>query len=119
MLVVVAIMALLAVLLIPALGSVLGMARSRQCANNLKRIAEGVRLREVATQDRLQAQAWQEMIHDYIGGDTGCFTCTEFPEAEQVVAKPVPLKDLVRFKAVVGRGVYYTRISWFRFRPWV
>jgi len=108
MLVVIAIMALLAVLLVPALGGVLGSVRSKQCANNLKRIAGGVRLREAAGQDHVQALAWQEMIRDYIGGDTRCLVCTEFAEARQDIVNPVPLKDLVQFKVVMDTGsVYY------------
>ena len=111
MLVVIATIALAAVLLVPTMGGVLGTARLKQCANNLKRIGEGVHLRKAVTQDHVQAPAWQEMIHDYIGGDTRCLMCTEFPEAEQDFADPVPLKDLVQFKVVVGSRVFYVDLD--------
>jgi len=104
LLVVIAILALLVVMMVPTLGAVFGTAKSKLCGNNLKRIAEGVRLHDANDDTEMIAMSWQEMIRPYIGGDTRCLSCPEFPEAEQDVVKPVPLSELVQFRV---NGVYF------------
>jgi prepilin-type N-terminal cleavage/methylation domain-containing protein len=120
MLVVIATMALLTMLLIPSLGGIFGVERTTRCANNLKRIAEGVNLRVAAGQDHVHPMAWQEMVREYIGGESSCFVCPEISRTKQEDALARPLKDLVQFKVVKGsrqcfqevdKGPYVIRLS--------
>jgi len=81
LLVVIAIIALLIAFLAPNLSSALRHARTVQCANNLKRIGEGVMNRRAALgtdwDNRLLAGTWPQALPPYVGGETGIFLCPE------------------------------------------
>ncbi|MDP6633820.1 MAG: type II secretion system protein [Phycisphaerae bacterium] len=117
LLVVIGIVALLAMLTFPSLRSVFGVARSTQCSNRLKKIAEAVELaRAQEGRDEIHGMVWQSVLSKYLGGDKSAMICPEYAyllsmrlaEGEEEEEKRMPLGDLVQFKVDNNRGgVWY------------
>ncbi|MBL7219232.1 MAG: type II secretion system protein [Phycisphaerae bacterium] len=117
LLVVIAVIALLAMMLFPTLGSVFGIARSTQCGNRLKEIGNAMKLLEAQEgRSEMQALFWQAAISKYLGNSKSSLICPEYShilslagieEDEIEKPAPVPLEDLVAFKVVKGGSTYY------------
>ena len=116
LLVVIAVIALLATMMFPSLGSVFGVARSTQCGSRLKEIGKAVKLLETQEgRTDMQAMFWQENVSKYLGDSKEGLICPEYAhilsmrgeDGNQEAPKPIPLKELVAFKVVKGGGTYY------------
>jgi prepilin-type N-terminal cleavage/methylation domain-containing protein len=87
LLVVIAIIAILAGMLLPALGAARGKARAVQCSSNLRQLGTGVQLWQddhngnitglsgvfPSWTDTASPQAWTQHVADYAGGKTKIF----------------------------------------------
>ena len=97
LLVVTAIIALLAVLMVPTLSGIYHVARTTTCANNLRRIGEAVTL--FAASDpggqevMVSPQRWPVQLAGYVG-EGGVFVCPE-GESELKTPESLPIDDLV------------------------
>ncbi|MBT3201921.1 MAG: hypothetical protein HN350_18630 [Phycisphaerales bacterium] len=96
--VVIAIIALLAMLMVPTVNNVLRVSNRTICANNLKRIGEAFAMSNDDNNSSVQGKvintaAWTQQLGKYID-DAGVFVC---PEGESVsqACPPPPLTDLV------------------------
>ena len=95
LLVVIAIIALLAMLMAPALSGIHRVANTTTCGNNLKRIGEAATLFSGSTGGRdvkLNPAKWSVQLAAYIG-DGGVFVCPE-EESESQTPESLPLSDL-------------------------
>ena len=111
LLVVISIIAVLAGMLIPAVGLVRGAARDTQCLSNLRQIALGIQMYAGENDNRAPARAtvpdpttWQTRVRTYLDMDTARqmrkgFVC---PQADP---KPV-LADAADNRATYGLSVY-------------
>lgn len=119
LLVVLAVIALLAVLMVPTFSGVYHVAHTTTCGNNLRRIGEGVRSfyssdpggREVM----LSPIVWQAQLSKYLGGGE-VFICPE-DQSESQVQRNLPLAEQVGFHSYSGSSDY---IAYFDdSSPWV
>ncbi|MCP4379797.1 MAG: prepilin-type N-terminal cleavage/methylation domain-containing protein [bacterium] len=114
LLVVIAIIALLAMLMVPALTETIHVANTAMCANNLKRIGEGVQSLDnsISGGGKVNAVTWTAQLEKYLGTG-GVFLCPEHDsDVQQTVG--IPLVDQVGIYISAGYISYFDESS-----PWV
>jgi len=126
LLVVITILALLAIMMFPTLGSVFVGVRATQCANQLKEIGKAVRIADAQEgREMITAMMWQATLKKYLGDDTATFICPEYASIlrergetpADVALVPPPLSELAAFRVNnrwfedMGEGPFVAKLS--------
>ncbi|MDP6045230.1 MAG: prepilin-type N-terminal cleavage/methylation domain-containing protein [Phycisphaerae bacterium] len=100
LLVVIALIALLAMLLVPSFQGAAGQARAVQCRNNLKRIGEAVEGRKASLgAAKLEPYGWPTVLVEYLGQEGALVL--ECPEADGIPETGGVHKPLEEFACIV------------------
>jgi len=126
LLVVIAILALLAMMMFPAMGNIFGGVRSTQCSSNLKEIGKAVRIADAQEgRENIAAMSWQATLSKYLGDSKSGFICPEYAHIlsergetpADVALVPPPLSDLAAFRVNnrwfedMGEGPFVAKLS--------
>jgi len=109
LLVVVTLIALIAMLLVPGFQGAASVARTVQCANNLRRIGEAVQGRLASrAAGRLEPYGWPTVLVEYLGAEGSMVL--ECPEADGIPEAGGVHKPLEEFASIVYPPNYTGRV---------